>query len=182
MKKILYFAALLLTGMVFTSCEKEDIGGTKAVSMAGQWYVQIDAVDDNGDPIDEGEDYFGYTWTWASGSTTTIYSLPATRNFLGRILGAVGIDPGSKTGLGYSSNDKSNVTSRLQWAEELCDIFDRDKNPDTNGLVLRQYTDLSGISAKARGIINEVSNWHTYTVDSSGHETWEICDGSTLDN
>lgn len=28
-------------------------------SMAGQWYCTIDAVDDNGNPIDGGEDYFG---------------------------------------------------------------------------------------------------------------------------
>ena len=60
MKKILYFAALLLTGMVFTSCEKEDIENTATVSMAGQWYVQVDAVDADGEPIPGGEDYFGF--------------------------------------------------------------------------------------------------------------------------
>ena len=59
MKKVLYFAALLLTGMVFTSCDKEDIENTATVSMAGQWYVTIDAVDDDGNPIPGGEDYFG---------------------------------------------------------------------------------------------------------------------------
>lgn len=59
MKKVLYFAALLLTGMIFTSCDKEDIENTATVSMAGQWYVTIDAVDDDGNPIPGGEDYFG---------------------------------------------------------------------------------------------------------------------------
>ena len=72
------------------------------------------------------------------------------------------------------------MIKRMSPAEELCDIFGRDKNPDTNGLPVRQYTDLQGLSVKQLGIINEVSNWHTYTMDSEGHETWEICDGSTL--
>ena len=125
-------------------------------------------------------DYYEYTWTWASGTTTSIKSLPASRNFLGRILNAAGIDPAMKTGKAYSTTDKSILTSRLQWAEELCDIFDRDKNPDTNGLPLRQYTDVSGLSAKQMGIINEVSNWHTYTLDSDGEEHWIICNGDTL--
>ena len=66
MKKTLYFAALLSLG-IFTSCEKEDIENTAAVSMAGQWYCTVDAVDDAGNPItqtldgspNDGENYFG---------------------------------------------------------------------------------------------------------------------------
>ena len=56
MKKVLYFAALLFLA---TACKKEDIENTATVNMAGQWYVQVDAVDDNGNPIKNGEDYFG---------------------------------------------------------------------------------------------------------------------------
>ena len=59
MKKVLYFAALLLTSLAFSSCAKEDIEDTATVNMAGQWYVQIDAVDEDGEPIPGGEDYFG---------------------------------------------------------------------------------------------------------------------------
>ena len=67
MKKVLYFAALLLGTTAFVSCEKEDIENTATVSMAGQWYCTIDAVDDAGNPItkaldgsdNNGEDYFG---------------------------------------------------------------------------------------------------------------------------
>lgn len=58
MKKVIYFAALLLT-VAFTSCEKEDVGGTATESMAGQWYCTIDAVGDDGLPIPNGENYFG---------------------------------------------------------------------------------------------------------------------------
>ena len=64
MKKVLYFAALLFLA---TACEKEDIENTAAVSMAGQWYCTVDAVDDAGNPItqtldgspNDGENYFG---------------------------------------------------------------------------------------------------------------------------
>lgn len=79
MKKILYFAATLLLGLTFTSCEKEDIGGTATESMAGQWYVTIDAVDDSGNPISGGEDYFGMgrvlflTYNTASNSPTQMW-------------------------------------------------------------------------------------------------------------
>lgn len=60
MKKIAYFAAALLFCSSVTSCEKDEIGGTATESMAGQWYVDIDAVDDSGNPIDGGEHYFGF--------------------------------------------------------------------------------------------------------------------------
>jgi hypothetical protein len=59
MKKVIYFAALLV-GMSFASCEKEDVENTATVSMAGQWYVDIDAVDEGGSPIAGGEHYFGW--------------------------------------------------------------------------------------------------------------------------
>ena len=86
MKKTLYFAALLLLPAL-TACEKEDIENTAAVEMAGQWYVTIDAVDDDGNPITEdasgmpndGEDYFGVgktiilTYNTAGNSSTEMW-------------------------------------------------------------------------------------------------------------
>ena len=54
MKKILFFVTALLA---LSSCSKEEIGGTATESMAGKWYVTIDAVDENGKPIKNGEDY-----------------------------------------------------------------------------------------------------------------------------
>ena len=56
MKKIILFATALL---VMVACSKDEIGGTATESMAGQWYVNIDAVDESGNPIEGGEDYFG---------------------------------------------------------------------------------------------------------------------------
>lgn len=58
MKKVLFFATLLLC-MGLTSCEKEDIGGTATESMAGEWYVTVDAADANGNVIEGYEDFFG---------------------------------------------------------------------------------------------------------------------------
>ena len=59
MKKVLYIAASLFVFMTILSCSKEDIEGTATESMAGQWYCTIDAVDNDGITIKNGEDYFG---------------------------------------------------------------------------------------------------------------------------
>lgn len=53
MKKIVYMAALLLAVVTLTSCSKEEIGGTATESMAGDWYVTVDAVDENGEVVIE---------------------------------------------------------------------------------------------------------------------------------
>ena len=57
MKKVLYFAALLFC-VGLTSCEKEEIGGTATESMAGDWYVTVDAADENGNVVAGLEDPF----------------------------------------------------------------------------------------------------------------------------
>lgn len=51
MKKIIY---LMLASMVlFASCAKDPIGSTATVSMAGEWYVTVDVVDENGEVLYE---------------------------------------------------------------------------------------------------------------------------------
>ena len=55
MKKIFYLSAAVL---LFASCEKEEIGATATVSMSGQWYVRVDAVDENDNVVFAGEDIF----------------------------------------------------------------------------------------------------------------------------
>jgi len=59
MKKVLYFAAMLLTMTLTTSCEKEEVGNTATVATAGQWYVTVDAVDESGNVVYEDADLFG---------------------------------------------------------------------------------------------------------------------------
>ena len=52
MKKVLYFATLLLC-MAFTACEKEEVGGTATESLAGEWYVLANIVNDDGSVIED---------------------------------------------------------------------------------------------------------------------------------
>ena len=44
---------------VFTSCEKEKVGNTETMAMAGQWYVTVDAADESGNVVEGFEDLFG---------------------------------------------------------------------------------------------------------------------------
>jgi hypothetical protein len=47
MKKLLYFAALMLT-MLTASCSKDEIEGTATQALAGQWYVRLNVVNADG--------------------------------------------------------------------------------------------------------------------------------------
>ncbi len=59
MKKIVYMAATLLLCMLTFSCSKEDIGGTATQSMAGEWYVTVDAVDEAGNLVYSDNQLYG---------------------------------------------------------------------------------------------------------------------------
>lgn len=61
MKKYLYFAMMIAGLFVMASCVKDEAGGTATEAVAGQWYVNIDVVDEDGNLIDEEDyaDYFG---------------------------------------------------------------------------------------------------------------------------
>jgi len=52
MKKILYFASMMLT-LAAISCTKDDAGGTATQETAGEWYVYVDAVDADGNVVDD---------------------------------------------------------------------------------------------------------------------------------
>lgn len=56
MKKILFafFAVLALA-----ACSKDEIGGTATQSMAGEWYVTVEAVDDEGNTVFTDDELFG---------------------------------------------------------------------------------------------------------------------------
>lgn len=78
MKKLLLYTTILACSLlVVTSCEKEEIGGTAAESMAGEWYVTADAVDASGNLVYE--DFFGIghfhldTYNTASNSTAQMW-------------------------------------------------------------------------------------------------------------
>ena len=75
MKKVLYFASVLFCAALF-SCEKEDIGGTETESMAGDWYVTVEAVDENGNVVDpdfNGKRVHMMTYNTAANSASEMY-------------------------------------------------------------------------------------------------------------
>ena len=50
MKKLMY-AIVALATLTLASCEKDPVGGTATEKMAGQWYVQVDGYDTEGDSV-----------------------------------------------------------------------------------------------------------------------------------
>jgi hypothetical protein len=135
MKKVLYSAALLLLATL-TSCEKEDIENTATVNMAGQWYVQVDAVDDAGNPIEYGEDYFGFGRVLIVTSNTAANS---TSEMLIDDLGSFDVAAGYGNGnypsyslkskinvdlgaLTFSSNNATNLSDKNKFDSDLYPI------------------------------------------------------------
>ena len=76
MKRAIYFL-IMITGVLMTSCDKDDIGDTVTVALAGEWYVTMDGVDANGNVLLE--DAFGlghkmlYTYNTAANVPTEMY-------------------------------------------------------------------------------------------------------------
>lgn len=58
MKKIL-FSVLMLGVVLLSSCKKTPVGGTATESLAGQWYVEVLGIDENGAVLYEDEDLYG---------------------------------------------------------------------------------------------------------------------------
>ncbi len=51
MKKAIYLLMMCAGTVLFTSCEKDEIGGTATEALAGEWMLTVDAVDDAGNVI-----------------------------------------------------------------------------------------------------------------------------------
>lgn len=51
MKKFLNIFSILLAVVCLTGCEKEKVGNTAVVELAGEWYVTVDAVDAQGEVV-----------------------------------------------------------------------------------------------------------------------------------
>ncbi len=134
MKKVFYSAALLLCAGL-TACQKEEIGGTATESMAGQWYVDVDAVDENDQPIEGGTHYFGYdeervlllTYNTAANDGSkmwiddlgafdlaTYYGAPAYPNY--SLKAVVNINQDSKT---FSATEADNVAAENGFGSDL---------------------------------------------------------------
>lgn len=56
MKKILF---AIMAALTLASCEKDEIGGTATQETAGEWYVTVSAVDDDGNLVYSDDELFG---------------------------------------------------------------------------------------------------------------------------
>ena len=65
--------------ILFTACEKDEIGGAATEKMAGEWFVVADAVDSEGNVVFEDTDLFGIgyfhldTYNTSSNSLTEMW-------------------------------------------------------------------------------------------------------------
>lgn len=68
---------MIIASFFLTSCEKDEIGGTAAEAIAGEWYVTADAINSDGSIWEEDVYGFGYfliaTYNTASNSATEIW-------------------------------------------------------------------------------------------------------------
>ncbi|MCD7721602.1 MAG: hypothetical protein LUI09_05170 [Prevotellaceae bacterium] len=77
MKKIAYLMIMACAGALLASCDKDEPGGTATEALAGEWYVTYDAVDADGNLIEQ--DIYGmghtkvYTYNTAENTSTTLY-------------------------------------------------------------------------------------------------------------
>lgn len=109
MKKVLYFATLLLA-MVFASCSKEEIGETATQATAGEWYVTLAGCDEDDNVIFE-DDYRWHclTYNTAKNVPTEMY-ITDLGEYLG-IMVKIDVNPAAKT-FSTANND---------WVENMMD-------------------------------------------------------------
>lgn len=105
----------------------------------------------------ENEDWYSY-----AGTTPRMV---ATREQLGRMINAVGLDA-KLAAAEYSDTDPAHMTGRAQFASEMCKILNRDESPDFNNCERPSFTDVTS------SLVSEVSIWHSYVL--YGHDNDEI--------
>lgn len=97
-----------------------------------------------------------------------LYLIYASRDQVGRVLESLFGSNYGISGPGY--------IKRLDMAKVYCMIQERDQDPNYQdavaaGLKIDTFSDAQG-----KSVVTEVSNTHSYTIDSFGNETWVIND------
>ncbi len=104
-----YIGFLFVSSLLLASCEKDEVGGTTTETMAGEWYVKVTCVDDDGGVVYEDDDFFGLgdwmldTYNTNSNSSTEMW-INDNENFWDFKL-KVDIDLDAKT---FSATDVDN--------------------------------------------------------------------------
>ena len=81
MKKLIY-SLIMCAGVLFTSCEKDEVGNTATEALAGDWYVTVDIVDDAGNTLAEDPFGLGHTFLFTYNTAANI----PTEMYVGRVL------------------------------------------------------------------------------------------------
>ena len=174
MKKVLYFAALLF-GITFASCSKEDVGGTATESMAGDWYVTVEAVAEDGTVIDD--DFNGgrvhmLTYNTAENVPTKMYidDLGTTNGeFLG-MKAQITCDPGTMT---FASDGiVANETSHSKYVSDQLQILNGKillkAGRQNNGSVADSIDFYMKYTEDTYATVYEYSMYHIHGVRYSG--------------
>lgn len=155
MKNKLLYMAVFLTGLLLaTSCKKDEIGGTLAESMSGEWYVTVVAVDADDNLVYSDDEFFGLghihldTYNTSSNSVTEMW-IDDNGNFW-EFKGKVDIDMNAMT---FSTSDSvQNLYYDMKFMIE-------------NGRILKgAATTPSGMPADSI-VFNVNFNDDTYPVD-----------------
>lgn len=111
MKRLLIYPVLCLVGTLFyTSCKKDEIGGTAGEKTAGEWYVTSVAVDAEGNVVFEDDDLFGIghfhldTYNTSTNDPNVMW-IDDNENFYFPFKGKITIDPNALT---FSGSEVEN--------------------------------------------------------------------------
>jgi hypothetical protein len=110
MKKIFILPiAFLVSALLFSSCEKDDIGGTNGEKTAGEWYVTVVAIDEGGNVVYDDDELFGIghfhldTYNTVANDANEMW-IDDNTNFW-EFKGKVSVDPNALT---FSGTDVQN--------------------------------------------------------------------------
>ena len=171
MKKFVYIICSLLAGVVFTSCEKDEIGGTATESMAGDWYVIVDCIDENGDvAIEDFNDGRFHVFTYNSADNT------ANKLFVDdqlNLLGMKALTICDQNNMTFATPDTvDNVTSHSQYVSDRVIVTDgkiiKNKGHQNNGSLTDSISFYFEYTEDAYAAAYNYKKYHVHGIRYSG--------------
>lgn len=171
MKKFVYIICSLLAGVVFTSCEKDEIGGTATESMAGDWYVIVDCIDENGDvAIEDFNEGRFHVFTYNSADNT------ANKLFVDdqlNLLGMKALTICDQNNMTFATPDTvDNVTSHSQYVSDRVIVTDgkiiKNKGHQNNGSLADSISFYFEYTEDAYAAAYNYKKYHVHGIRYSG--------------